>query len=162
MTPGPETNDGLFLVAKAVARVPLFLYWFLSYNCKATGWGPDDISTQSDLHYRRGTLSLRNPKYFLILLSIPALWSGRRDYSNIEILEIILWNKGQWLTKYAEEIQEEWSPSHLIISFYHLSLGSQLFSNWFVFAFYIMMEILIIISFCHHYLFIFCFGDVHF
>lgn len=162
MTPGPETNDGLFLVAKAVARVPLSLYWFLSYNCKATGWGPDDTCTQSALHCRRGTLSLRNPKSFLILGSIPALWSGRRDYSYIEIPEIILWNKGQWLTRYTEETQEEWFPSHLVISFYHLSPGSQLFSNWFVFAFYIMMEILILLSFCHQYLSIFCFVGVHF
>ena len=39
-TLGPVTKENLFLVAKAVAGVSVFLQLFWSYNSKTTGRGP--------------------------------------------------------------------------------------------------------------------------
>jgi hypothetical protein len=64
--PGPEINDYLFLTAIAVARVISICIRSPSHRLRQRNLG--DSCTCSDLHSRRGTLSLGNSNLLIFFL----------------------------------------------------------------------------------------------
>lgn len=78
-TPGSEMKSSLLLTAIATVRVSAGLCQFLEpQSHRATWWGPDDTSTHSRLHSRRGILNLGRLKLLRRAVGMGTWPTGRQ------------------------------------------------------------------------------------